>query len=208
MLAMPETVKEHVRKGEISATTARHLAKSDLTPAEQDALIQANLEENARITGKRKKVTPKGIKREQAKATPAPQEQEGSHVEPQSLPAPAEAAPDVPAPAQAALAAPHQPLPGLSENRVEPDAGDPGGGQAVVSLAQPPNDNGMKAVADALLPFARYSELNDLDERDDDDAIEIPIRDVKRAAAAWYKLTGQSSAGDASLAFDDRSEAA
>jgi ParB family chromosome partitioning protein len=70
MLAMPEAVKDHVRKGDISATTARNLAKSDLSPEEQRKLIADNLEENARIKGKRGRVTPKTIARDKPKPMP------------------------------------------------------------------------------------------------------------------------------------------
>lgn len=36
----------------------------------------------------------------------------------------------------------------------------------------------------ALEPFARYYDLNDCDEREDDDALEVPIRDLRQARAA------------------------
>ena len=35
-----------------------------------------------------------------------------------------------------------------------------------------------------LEPFALYYDLNDCDEREDDDALEVPIRDLRQARAA------------------------
>lgn len=72
MLAMPEAVKNHVRQGEISATTARRLAKSELSPEEQEELIKSNIAENKRIApkGRSTKVTAKTLKRDKAKAKP------------------------------------------------------------------------------------------------------------------------------------------
>ena len=35
----------------------------------------------------------------------------------------------------------------------------------------------------ALEPFALYYDLNDCDEREDDDALEVPIRDLRQARA-------------------------
>jgi ParB-like chromosome segregation protein Spo0J len=220
MLAMPEQVKEHVRKGEISATLARNIAKG-VDPKFAAELIEKNLEENKRITGSRKrstKVTAKTIKRDAApgfakggsfmvplcdETHEAPQQQEREHVEPQSLSATADAHP-VSAPAAAAVAAPAEPLSGIPENRVEPPRGDPASDQGVVRIGEyvadyGPLPNWKKVVADALLPFARCSELNDLNERDDDDVLEIPVRDVKRAAAAWFALTGLSQTGNGAL---------
>lgn len=66
-----EPIKDHVREGNISATAARHLAKSDLSQAEQEELIRANLEENKKIKGKKTRVTPKQIKRATAPKEPA-----------------------------------------------------------------------------------------------------------------------------------------
>jgi ParB-like chromosome segregation protein Spo0J len=73
--ALPETMKDHIRKGEISPTTARNLAKNDeLTEEQKEEMIRANLEENKRLgVGKRNtrtKVTPKTLKRDKPKAKP------------------------------------------------------------------------------------------------------------------------------------------
>jgi ParB/RepB/Spo0J family partition protein len=94
MLAMPEAVKTHVRNGEISATTARHLAKSELSPEQQGALIKANLEENKRIApkGRSTKVTAKTIKRDKEKGKPKIPESVKECAHDQQIAPPAETA--------------------------------------------------------------------------------------------------------------------
>ncbi len=42
---------------------------------------------------------------------------------------------------------------------------------------------------EALEPFAHYYDLNDLHERDNDDAIEVPVRDLRRARTALKETT-------------------
>lgn len=44
------------------------------------------------------------------------------------------------------------------------------------------------ALREALEPFAHYFDLNDCAERNDDDALEVPIRDLKRAHEAIAAL--------------------
>jgi hypothetical protein len=46
-------------------------------------------------------------------------------------------------------------------------------------------------MAEALEPFAHYCDLNDLDERDPDDALVIPVRDLIRARAALRLAKGE-----------------
>src|SRR5690606_19924693 len=48
-----------------------------------------------------------------------------------------------------------------------------------------------RKMVEALEPFGHYYRLNDLHERSDDDAIEVPVRDLRRAAA----LTGSREHG-------------
>lgn len=89
MLELSEPVKQHIRDGTVSATTARRLAKSDLTPEQQDELLRSNEQENARIKGKRTRVTPRQINaatRPKPPAAPAP-----AAAEPPPTPSPAPA---------------------------------------------------------------------------------------------------------------------
>lgn len=202
IVALSEPMQKRIRKGEVSATTARNLAKSsELTPEQQEALIAANLEENKRIKGKKKqstKVTNKTLKRDaKAKAKPPAQlqAQEPSHAEPQSLPATAEES-SVQPPSPSAVATPAQPLSGISENRTEPAAGDQERDQGVVQLAPTQSRNGLKELIDALLPFARMAEITNLDELADDYLHEVSNRDIKRAALAWFKSTGETTTGN------------
>ncbi len=110
MLALPEPVKQHIRAGTVSATTARHLAKSDLTPEQQEELIRANEEQNRRIKGKRTRVTPT-----QVRAATKPK--------PPSAPVPAPAEP------------PPTPSPAPAEAQTEPQsAPEPAGAAETVSL--------------------------------------------------------------------------
>lgn len=46
-------------------------------------------------------------------------------------------------------------------------------------------------LVEALRPFAVYYEINDLDDRLADDAIEVPVGDLRRAAAALSKHATQ-----------------
>lgn len=88
LLALPEPVKEHVRAGNVSATTARQIAKG-VDPVEAEKMIQANLEENRRIKGTRQrstKVTRKTIARDKPKAKP--QEAKSDSATPPQAPAP------------------------------------------------------------------------------------------------------------------------
>lgn len=74
--ALPEAMKDHIRKEEISPTTARAFAKSDLTPEQQEELVRADLEEKRRLgVGRRNapkpKTTRKTLERDKPKS-PAP----------------------------------------------------------------------------------------------------------------------------------------
>lgn len=226
MLGLSEPVKEHIRKGDISATTARNLAKSsELTPEQQEALIAANLAENKRIKGAKKrstKVTNKTLKRdakakakppaevkEEQEATPAPEPRQmvaigdETHEERQS-----------PAPIDASLpheqeevangempdrgnAVAHDGQADIEMNNLSVGYRPPSAAQRFVdsTVGNSPRKD-IKDLIDALLPFARTSEINDLNERDDDDTLEISVRDIKRAALAWFKATGETTTGN------------
>lgn len=87
LLALSESIKQQIRAGNVSGTTARNLAKSDLTPEQQAQIIEANLAENKRIKGNKNrstKVTAKTIKRdkEKVKSDSKPEELEGTQGQP------------------------------------------------------------------------------------------------------------------------------
>lgn len=72
-----------------------------------------------------------------------------------------------------------------------PDASQPGMSEA---NAQNPNTTAAELLA-ALKPFAIYYDQNDLSERhDDDDALEIPVRDIRRAADAYLAAITRAEA--------------
>lgn len=64
--------------------------------------------------------------------------------------------------------------------------------------AQPAPAVDRDAVLDALIWFAHYYDLNDCEDRDDDDALEVPIRDLRRARKVYHALLAQPSSEDGS----------
>lgn len=239
MLELSEGVKQQVRAGNVSATTARKLAKSDLSPEEQEALIRANEEENRRIRGtnRRTKVTPKTLKRNApkppgAEANPGPQsapepaaaaetvsghievagplthEQKtairdafevahtGPHPDPSKLSAlGAKFVPDTQPPDPMTAQAAEQP-----ESSIRPDSdGEPVRfpEERTVTIERHPAisvtlplPQGVKDLIEALAPFARIAEDYDLNQRSDDDVLEVRVGLLKRAWEVWSKATG------------------
>lgn len=57
----------------------------------------------------------------------------------------------------------------------------------------PANRNGIEALIKALEPFAKVAEFTDLNERQDDDVIEVRAGDLKRAARVFAQATGGES---------------
>jgi ParB/RepB/Spo0J family partition protein len=185
MLALPEGVKEHVRRDEISASLARKIAKG-ADPQQAEELIKANLEENRRITGgKRTKVTPKTIKRD---AKPKPRSDQGSTAT--ELPAEQQPATRVELPPasvpQSFNASTKPTLAVMAVNGSTP---------VEVTVTEPafatiPQAQGVKALIEALEPFAAFAEFNDLNARSDDDVIEVKVADIKHAWRAYTTATG------------------
>lgn len=209
LLEMSEPVKEHVRKGNVSATAARNLAKSDLSPEEQQKLLDANLEENRRIKGKRTtRVTPKQIKRATAKPAAKP---------PATPPAPAPAMIS-PEPAQATLspdpildsvvqamtdaeleeglvkagylqAAPDQSLLEKTREQVQQSNGWHPDAEPLPPRLSPNAD-----LIAALEPFASLAHEHDFNARGDDDVIEVPVRHLKQAWIVFARVCGERDA--------------
>lgn len=181
MLALPEKVKEHVRQGDISATTARNLAKSELSPEEQDARIKANLEENKRLgVGKRHKtqtkVTRKTLERDKPKAKP----QAGAATPSTAVHAEPPASTALPAEQSAPDQTP--PMAMVDEfNRWTPPSHS-------LALAHMAGSTG-KLIA-ALEPFANLAHEHDFNERSDDDVVEVPFRHLKRAWIVFAAVMG------------------
>jgi ParB-like chromosome segregation protein Spo0J len=203
MLALPEGVKKHVREGNVSATTARHLAKG-VDPDEAEKMIQANLEENRRIKGPRRRttVTRKTIERDR----PKPRAAEAKY-EPQPVPEPVAASETVSivfgksggaGGGNSLSSQPPEQMPApVAEQRetsiqpANPDWNGPTLADCQVrieSFERPPA--GVKDLIDALAPFAHCAELNLLYARDDSEVIEVLVGDIKRAWKAWSKATG------------------
>jgi hypothetical protein len=51
-----------------------------------------------------------------------------------------------------------------------------------------PSPVSIEEIVEVLAPFARYVEINDLDEREDDDAIDVPVGDLRRARSLLSRL--------------------
>lgn len=187
MRGMSEPIKEHVRKGDISATLAKNIAKG-VDPVEAEKIIKANLEENARIKGKPTKVTAKTLKRDKPKPTPKP--------EPAKEEAP-------PAPIQqdeylvgitARIPEP-EPPPALAAT-VDPALTITPVRQMPAEAFQPPpvrsHDVNQKffAIIARLATIAEESELN---ERSDDELIGVPAEVLKAADRAYRDHIGDTS---------------
>lgn len=185
MRGMSEPIKEHVRKGDISATLAKNIAKG-ADPVEAEKIIKANLEENRRIKGKRTKVTAKTLKRDKPKPAPKPE------------PAKEEAPPTVyePKPLVTTLTevtTEHPPAlaatvdPALTITPVRPMPAE---------AFQPPpmrsHDVNQKffAIIARLATIAEESELN---ERSDDELIGVPAEVLKAADRAYRDHIGDTS---------------
>lgn len=69
---------------------------------------------------------------------------------------------------------------GARQVNCNPDG--PKAAQAIASLL-----SDLEAMQEALKPFKRYYDLNDLQDRPDDDVIEVPVGDVRRARQALSK---------------------
>jgi ParB/RepB/Spo0J family partition protein len=183
LLAMPEGVKNHVRKGDISATLARNIAKS-ADPVEAEKMIQANLDENRRIKGKHQKVTPKTIKRD-AKAQPktaTPLKAPATPVAVFAQPPEPETEPSSGLPATPKLdSAPIE----ASELERHPINGTNGDASAAIFMPLTNQD-----IIDALGPIAEYANTNDLNLRDDYDSIAVLARDIKRVALVYARVMG------------------
>lgn len=278
MLAMPEGVKEHVRKGEVSATLARKIVKESDSEETAEDRIKANLEENKRIKKGLQKVTPKSLKRDAEKkksaerklspdiqvgyespsaASTLPAEQQPAA----SLELPPASVPGVSAAEEADLVAGLDPAPTEELHQAtlakverhngwhpdkEPEAqhqqAEDAHTAALISdldlpenvrvllddLEHPERESSpdlrgraasmirslashagvldvmaevgftgtmrkggqVEFLVQAVEPFAAAVELNDLGERPDDDVVEIPIRDLKRAWRAYTQATG------------------
>jgi ParB-like chromosome segregation protein Spo0J len=210
MLAMPEAVKEQVRQGDVSATTARQIVKETARDAKNDPdfaaeLIRKNMEENARIRGKdkRHKVTTKTLKRDKPKPepkaktdlaprpvtsffqglTPAQQEQALAYDGPENLGPESEPAPRT----MADFGEGKSPPP-----RVEPSAPEYPG--FVTIQPGQPTGRALKDILAALKPFADLCAEFDANEKLDDDIVEVFFSDIKRAWKAWNAATGGSEA--------------
>jgi ParB/RepB/Spo0J family partition protein len=190
MLAMPEGIKNHVKAGDISATLARNIAKC-ADPVEAEKLIQANLDENRRIKGKHQKVTAKTIKRDAKAAakTGAPLDTPATPLDPPTTPLAVFAQPPEPEtePASGLPATPESDsaTTGASELERHPINGTNGDASAAIFMPLTNQD-----IIDALGPIAEYANTNDLNERGDDEVIEVFARDIKRVALVYARVTG------------------
>lgn len=215
--AMPDSVKEQVNAGDVSATTALKVVKetrdAKTDPEFAAELIRKNKEENARIRGKRQrstKVTTKTLKRDREKAKPQSSSKPEEGTQPDTGASPVMASGDGRKPLERPadfIPTPKTPVanelpPALAGNAA---MGDPGGSLSS-ALAAPQNQIlqqprsytfAVKGLIDALEPFAALAEFNDLNARSDDDLIEVKVSDVKRAWVAYTKATGGSAEDEA-----------
>jgi ParB/RepB/Spo0J family partition protein len=210
MLAMPEAVKEQVRQGDVSATTARQIVKETARDAKNDPdfaaeLIRKNMEENARIRGKdkRHKVTTKTLKRDKPKPepkaktdlaprpvtsffqglTPAQQEQALAYDGPENLGPESESAPRT--------------MADFGEGKPPPPRVEPSGQEYpgfVTIQPNQPTGRALKDILAALKPFADLCAEFDANEKLDDDIVEVFFSDIKRAWKAYTAATGGSEA--------------
>lgn len=196
MIAMPEPVKEQVRENVISATEAAKVVKNlpkGTDPTFAAKLIDDNKAENKRlgVGAKREhKVTAATLRRDRPKPEAAP------------------TMPKEPAP---------QPAPIMAANtEVEPIAEKPeiheqlqtavareNGHPPVVrtfppEAMQPPSVNAQinSAMFRIVSELATYAEQNDLNERANEGAIEVPVSLLKRAWELYNKLIGDTSAAE------------
>jgi hypothetical protein len=183
MRAMPDTVKEHVRKDEISATLAAKIVKG-ADPKFAEELIAANLAENKKINGKRAKVTAKSLKRDKEKKGGDQNVIGGPKTAPAAEPTPVS---DTARPLEDSEGEGGSTFSGEEEIKMMRGRDQHG---RPVSMPWP---KAMKYLIDALEPFARCAELYNLNERGEDDEFEVPVRDIKRAWLAYTAAVGESS---------------
>jgi ParB-like chromosome segregation protein Spo0J len=209
MAALSEGVKGQVRAGNVSATTARHLAKSDLTPEQQEELIRANEEQNRRIKGKRTRVMPRHVKAATKPKPPKEPAQAPAEPSPKPSPAPAEAqVQSAPEPESVSQPVSHpQPIAEssdvggqldtkpvgfigdeLHEERPTIIGVDKSDGRDLTGIHFSPP--AVKDLIEALAPFASLLADTSIEGRDDDDTIPIQLKHLKRAWEVYTKATG------------------
>lgn len=215
MLAMPEKVKDHVRQGTISATTARNLAKSDLTPEQQDELIRKNKEENKRLSGGKRRNTSTKVTRGTLKRDAKPKSESATAdaarreltngTDHSALSASSAQIETVAPEIEERVSVSETDGSGVSEvilkdhrgfvagYRIRPD----GGGYEVAlqsdTFKVPDTSHVgalMAAAIQALAIFAKHAEESCVNERPDDYVVEIPASDLKRAWEAYQAVSG------------------
>jgi hypothetical protein len=173
---MPAAVQQQVDEGIVSATTALHVvretrdAKND--PAFAAELI-ANAAEEKRRLGKKGRATPKAVRKalekvREPKAPPPPPATLPVHAQP-------------PEPESDSSSG----LPATQNTNGTPIKEC---GPLAVFLAAKNID-----VVNALRGIAEYANTNDLNQRGDDEVIEVFARDIKRVALVYARVMGGES---------------
>lgn len=196
MVGMKEDLKARVNRGEVSATTARNIAKG-VDPELAEKLFRENEEENKRIrgTGKReRKVTPRAVKKatEAAKPKAEPRESKNETV----------------TEAPAVVGSTATPLSGIATDRPTMEVGgadrvaphlaiaepEPRTEPLPSALAAPQNQtiprHGVKDLIEALEPFANLAHSHDFNERGDDETVEVVFKHLKKAWVVFAAATG------------------
>jgi ParB-like chromosome segregation protein Spo0J len=199
--AMPEEVKEHVKAGDISATLAGKISKN-VDPKVAVQRLRENLEENRRITGTKKrrtKVTPRSLKRNEAKAEP-PKTEPKAGITPQTALVD-ELHETVPAPIMAPNAEiePHEPHPQLQAAAERENGHGEQRRDAVVTFPPSADHDFHKELFRIVGCLAQFAEGFDLNSPDSGETLtcEFPLAILRAADRVYRARIGDTTADEA-----------